>query len=382
YLNGGDFMYKNKRSRCVTDFLHSRSAGNQKLQSATLAKEFGINHLLTNNLFKEKTYKLDSINKWLSDRQVVFGTKCNKVGVMLLDVFSGKIFKIPNLKSSAASKPPENSCGIHSIEINPSKTLLATGGENANDIAIYKLPTLDPLCVGEGAHNDWTFDIAWLDDEFLVSGSRDSTIALWRVDPENERVVKRHSFPNYYSMTPLVIKHCKEAEKIRAVIFNENQLDIVALSLNAQIHVLDAQTLKQKAFHKLPFPLENDLKNNLYAVGSKSHVSLLDPRTLAPKSRILSKYPGQGTGCGVLLFYDTKADKFIEKINGASRDDVYTKLCATRGYVLRDENYQDIFSDNKPAIYTHQYNKSGTSIFAAGGPLPASLQGNYAALWD
>jgi len=34
-----------------------------------------------------------------------------------------------------------------------------------------------------------------------------------------------------------------------------------------------------------------------------------------------------------------------------------------------------------PAIYTHQYDSSRTRLFAAGGPLPASLQGNYAGLW-
>jgi len=56
---------------------------------------------------------------------------------------------IPNLKSSHLSTPTTNHCGIHCIEINPSRTLLATGGDNANDIAIYKLPTLEPFCIGE-----------------------------------------------------------------------------------------------------------------------------------------------------------------------------------------------------------------------------------------
>ena len=53
-------------------------------------------------------------------------------------------------------------------------------------------------------------------------------------------------------------------------------------------------------------------------------------------------------------------------------------------FQLHDETYQDFFVDQEypNAIYTHCFDNSGTKLFAAGGPLPAGLWGNYAGLWQ
>ena len=64
-------------------------------------------------------------------------------------------------------------------------------------VSFSRLPTLDPICVGENAHNDWIFDQTWLDDQFLVSGSRDGSLALWRVTEEMVEQVTSADIPTY-----------------------------------------------------------------------------------------------------------------------------------------------------------------------------------------
>lgn len=78
---------------------------------------------------------------------------------MVYDVVTQRIDQIPSLSSranNAVELPVEQQCGIHSLQINPSRTLLATGAKNSCDVAVYRLPTLDPVCVGEVGNSLYT----------------------------------------------------------------------------------------------------------------------------------------------------------------------------------------------------------------------------------
>lgn len=212
------------------DYIKNREISGRNTTS--VVSDYGSRHILTHEMFRETPITLGNMNKvfcsqWLSDRQVVFGTKCNKVSkfdynttenklslqLMVYNVVTHKLDQIPSLISRRDSIGGEQAhCGIHSVQINPSRTLLATGARNTCDIAVYRLPTLDPVCVGENAHKDWVFDMCWLDDEFLVSGSRDTKMALWRVTPD--MFGHRHDVPMYHHLNAISVKDCRNSQRV------------------------------------------------------------------------------------------------------------------------------------------------------------------------
>uniref|UniRef100_A0A8D8A3K3 DDB1- and CUL4-associated factor 12 n=1 Tax=Culex pipiens TaxID=7175 RepID=A0A8D8A3K3_CULPI len=128
------------------DYVRSRES--DLTEERNVDPSYASRHILTHDMFKETPIALGNINKvfcsqWLSNRQVVFGTRCNKL--MVNDVNTRKVDAIPTLSNSRGTSPDTQS-GIHACQINPSNSMLATGARHSADIAIYRLPTIDPLC--------------------------------------------------------------------------------------------------------------------------------------------------------------------------------------------------------------------------------------------
>ncbi|KAL9706558.1 hypothetical protein quinque_010076 [Culex quinquefasciatus] len=124
---------------------HVRSRESDLTEERNVDPSYASQHILTHDMFKETPIALGNINKvfcsqWLSNRQVVFGTKCNKL--MVYDVNTRKVDAIPTLPNSRGAGPDTQS-GIHACQIN---SMLGTGARHSADFAIYRLPTIDPLC--------------------------------------------------------------------------------------------------------------------------------------------------------------------------------------------------------------------------------------------
>ncbi|XP_003461423.1 DDB1- and CUL4-associated factor 12-like protein 2 [Cavia porcellus] len=380
-------------------------------------------------LLTERRLHLGTVDKvfssqWLNDHQVVCGTKCNTLFVV--DVYSDHVTPIPLLQGRRNTRlRVQPASGIRAIELNPSKTLLATGGENSNSLAVYQLPMLDPLCVGNHrGHRDYITSIAWISDAVVVSGSWDGTLAVWEVDPdkfsgctagnsEQNLPVYAHIRPRDTGVLPRLSSDTGSC-KVQAFAFNRNRQELAAVSLDGYFHLWKAQSaLTRLQSFRLPVAQENTCLSyieecSLYAVGFQSHVSLLDLRQGHFNAGVRPLYYVQcgidvcsmsvhqdiitvGTGHGCLLFFDIRARKFLEEKSLTNPDSSpeptgrKLTLYCDKGWVNEDDLWINDFHDIDDipcGIYTHCYNWPEMKLFTGGGPLLAQVHGNYAGLWS
>ena len=85
---------------------------------------------------------------------------------------------------------------------------------------------------------------------------------------------------SYAYKTPTKVVTCKKGKRIRALAFNKKNNEIVAIAMNASFHSFNSHRFVQNYAKKLSIQKENvclaiNSDNNIYAIGSASHVQLL-----------------------------------------------------------------------------------------------------------
>ena len=123
---------------------------------------------------------------------VLLGSKCNHL--MNVNVKTGACCDIALPQSPSRSfftnRTGWGRCGIHAIALNPSRTLIATGGADPSDCLVIDMKYAPKhTLVG---HRDWVFGVAWVTDYHLITCSRDRSVALWNVGPGESMSVQEN----------------------------------------------------------------------------------------------------------------------------------------------------------------------------------------------
>lgn len=332
-----------------------------------------------------------------------------------------------------------NCSGIHALGINPSKTLLAVGSGAPHDpIQLFNLPHITPRALLYG-HADVVFAVDFVSDMVLASGSRDGGVYLWDIGKDGWSEGEKRSRTHIRDPKILCagggggkvrdIKYSHTSGKLAALMPNrgivklwdvtrmgQHQLNTIstnssssATAANTAADIFGAQIELRHASEPVCLALDSSCgTSDFYAVGSEQHISFLDPRCAAGVVaqadsiddgwgvRSVAFGHGRvvavGGGKGRISFYDLRAQKYIswqtqhhQQQHQDHDVEQYTEHYhrVGSGWLREDSIYNGHFRGTRVfnAVYSLTYNQTGTSLFAAGGPLQLSLTGSYAGLW-
>jgi len=440
-----EWKFSGRPQTPVMSFLKRRQVGRRPHAERHGLQDFAARK--TVQILKEREFDTSELDKifsavWLSDNHVLMGTKCDKL--ILLDITTGSKQPIPTvtvpeeilyageeeLSNGDATQRRTHCRGIHSIALNPSKTLLAIGAGRPTEVTVFKVKkngsswSFEPYAICKG-HKDMIFSAVFVDDSTIASGSRDTTIKIWNLNNlESRDEVKSIQSPLLNNDTVFIVPPTLERQehtaKVRDMAYSKQQNKLYSLGGDGYMKVFDVQ--RYSVVNEVPLRYTNetvcleDSEHNLFAIGSQNHISLLDPRDCrfvhdfesldeawGVRSMDVSRSMITiGGGLGRLSFYDLRAMKYLPcnlkddhhdivqeyddvgnpvESNDNKNDHMFLK--AGKGFLQRDQTFLQHFSTVtvSNAIYTLAYNENRTKLFTAGGPLHLHFKGSYAAVW-
>eukprot|EP00158_Paraphelidium_tribonemae_P004500 Partr_v1_DN26789_c3_g1_i4_m8598 putative ddb1 and cul4 associated factor len=402
---------KNPNEFITADFLWQRElTGRSTIKAADLVR---AHRTRMPALMEEREFELNGHDKvfssaWISDNQVVIGTKSNKL--VIIETDSSRQLAMPVV----TSKPDEFSTkvsGIYGLAVNPSKTLLAACTGINCKITVYRLPGFEPVASLEG-HTDLIFSLTWISDLCIVSSARNHFVGMWSLESIDEM---RSPFENNMNIPVIehTIMHREHMAKVRSIQYNAHKENLFTLGGDGTARLWDINRLTySKEIYFLDQTSEavctsQDATKNLYAIGSQKCITLIDPRipgglvhdiesadegfgvrSLAWNSNILTI----GGGLGRLSFYDLRTQNYLHVVRDdkpLAEEKAHEKWAGNyrrtgAGWLCHDTMQRSYFSNQTipNAVYTMAYDASGSRLFTGGGPLQMCLRGSYAAVWE
>ena len=128
--------------------------------------------------------------EWINNSVLAVSTKCGHVLRVERDKLTYKEVELvgrrwvepPIITEEDLHRYRVDRGGIHSLQSNRAKQLLACSGCRDDDNNVYVLDLLNDkwATVKQGrGHRDWVFTLSWISDHAFVTGGRDKSVLLW-----------------------------------------------------------------------------------------------------------------------------------------------------------------------------------------------------------
>lgn len=356
---------------------------------------------------------------------MLVGTKCNSLLCIESSTLRHRRLELPREpprpEGYVIEPNPFGSCGIHTIATSPSGNLVATGGINCNDLAVLSVPqdkmagAFVPVSTFVG-HVGWLFDVSWLDDDLLVSASRDQTLKLWSVSKAAPACYQPLASADHHS-------------RARAVKYDAETGSLTSLGTDGIVRLWDRARFTEVDSVFTGHTREvvcMAQQRHVIAVGSQSHVTLIDRRGPSVTLDVESIDQGHGvrsvalkdhlavvgTGRGRLAFFDRRVNRYLDITREATPSDCpstgsspqslgalaptpaapaaaaaasksaperqsFRYYQASEGWMEQNTVYRTHFEGMHvfAALYSLSWSPSGRKLFASGGPLAFGLRG-------
>jgi len=334
---------------------------------------------------------------WIDNDEIAVATKCGcllrigaETGLIQQVVSPG----LPQVYQAMRHPPPGNPGGIHSIALSPSGNYLATGAADSTVCSVLHAKTFAAVQHFK-AHHDWIFGLDWVTDVHLVTGSRDRSVRLWKVDGDRGDVVHEALY-----------SRSVHKEKVRDVKYSPEPNRIISFSTDGDVRVWDPLDLRGILSQSLHRDHSHELaclavQGYQAAVGTRDYVILMDIRTkraytevqlLTPDYSVRSlQFQDQllscGSGNGWLSFFDMRAMDFVEMEISQDRGKkvlVDNHIEVGCGWLDTEGFYREYFEGVAVhnALYAHCWDPGLHRLFICGGPLPMGLRGCYMGIWQ
>ena len=337
---------------------------------------------------------------WLDERSALVSTKCNRL-------FR---FDFRRRGGGASARRREIALDVGaSMDFGD-----ARGGGGGGAHAIAQTKTRDRLCVSGGpghdivgferggerddivpayalrGHEDVVFGMDFIHRDALASASRDGSLRIFRLPREtSEEKCAVYASP-VVSIKPEGGCGSRSSEKLRGVklVYDVLSPQLATISSSGTVYQFDASTphvvsqeYKLRGFAETSCVATD---GRVVAVGSRAHIGLIDFRMRG----VVSSFAVHSTRRRSLSLSATRSLSFAPHESiltiGGGRDNVDFFDVRMRQYLKHLEGRlgREPLNDLRaPAIFSHEWDPTGTRLLVAGGPLLELIPGFYVGLW-